>query len=187
VVRLPAGAQLVREARIARWLTWRRSRAVPLASRLWRTERADAEAAAAAELERERANNPEGRREAARAAAEAAEARRRDVADARVLLVSEGRYSEDQVADFTNVEVLHQAGIEVRADLMSRREKDEAAIELASSGKWRTMSDMEKWQASRDLSDGGAGFLAAMDEAAGIAPATESAGESSDSGEGGAE
>jgi hypothetical protein len=131
-------------------------------------ERSRIEAEVATEREREAANSPEARRAAARAAAEAVEARKQDAANARLLLVAEGQLSESDAASATDDEALHAARIDVNPAWLSPQQRDAAARHLLDSGKWRSMTALEKSQASRDLSDGNQGFVLAMDAEAGV-------------------
>jgi hypothetical protein len=72
--------------------------------------------------------SPEGRRRAALAHAAQADERARLVAAARTMLEAEG-YGD--VSDLSDERVLHHAGIERQASLMSLTEKDAAHVELA--------------------------------------------------------
>lgn len=145
-------------------------------------ERFEREAAQASE--RAYWESPEGQREALEAEDAQAEARASLAQKARASLVRNGVLDEAGAAALSDDEAIWTRGLERKPyELMTRDEADREAVRLIQAGEYGAMSPYERAAVAGQLSVS----RAALDEAAGIAPAGDSDGSGSGGGEGGAE
>jgi hypothetical protein len=114
-------------------------------------EREKAEAEYLAQQKAREARSPEGRREAARVAVEAQEARAKDLAAAKALLVHEGSLSAADVEALTEAELMHTAGFEWHGNIASQSERERKIDELARDGSYAEFDDAARLAWSKSL------------------------------------